>query len=178
MVKKVIEKIKFLKDPVDYCRKLGVVIGDESQIMGTHHPFGTEPYLIKIGNHVRINNGVQFITHDGGVWVLRKMKELDDQMDLSDIDLFGKIIVGDNVQIGSNAMILPGVIIGSNVIIGAGAVVTKNIPDNSVAIGIPARVIETIDEYFFKNRNMFDHTKSYSKEKKKQYLMKKYVNNE
>lgn len=47
-------------------------------------------------------------------------------------------------------IILPGVIIGNNVIIGAGAVVAKDIPDNSVAVGVPARVIKTADEYLEK----------------------------
>lgn len=46
---------------------------------------------------------------------------------------------------------MPGVTIGKNCIIGCGAVVTKNIPDNSVAVGVPARVIETIEEYAEKN---------------------------
>ena len=55
-----------------------------------------------------------------------------------------------DVYIGNNVIILPGVTIGSNVIIGAGAVVSKNIPDNSVAVGIPARVIKTADEYLEK----------------------------
>ena len=45
---------------------------------------------------------------------------------------------------------MPGVTIGSRVIIGAGAVVTRDIPDNSVAVGIPARVIKTADEYLEK----------------------------
>lgn len=47
-------------------------------------------------------------------------------------------------------IILPGVIIGNNVIVGAGAVVAKDIPDNSVAVGVPARVIKTADEYLEK----------------------------
>lgn len=51
---------------------------------------------------------------------------------------------------GENTKILPGVTVGSNVIIGAGAVVTRNIPDNSVAVGVPARVIKTTDEYLEK----------------------------
>jgi serine acetyltransferase len=46
-----------------------------------------------------------------------------------------------------NVMILSGVRIGNRVIIGAGAVVTKDIPDNSVAVGVPARVIKAVDEY-------------------------------
>ena len=58
--------------------------------------------------------------------------------------LLGNCIVGDYCQIGANAIIMPGVRISSNVIIGAGAVVTKDVPDNSLAVGIPARVIKKI----------------------------------
>lgn len=58
--------------------------------------------------------------------------------------LLGNCTVGDYCQIGANAIIMPGVKIGSNVIIGTGAVVTKDGPDNTIMVGIPARVIRTI----------------------------------
>ena len=54
----------------------------------------------------------------------------------------GHCIVGDYCLIGANAIIMPGVRIGSNVIIGVGAVVTKNISDNKVVVGVPARIIK------------------------------------
>ena len=54
------------------------------------------------------------------------------------------IIIGKNVWIGSNATIAPGVTIGDNAVIGAGAVVTKDIPENAVAVGVPAKVIKYI----------------------------------
>ena len=52
------------------------------------------------------------------------------------------IIIGDNVEIGSNSVILPGVKIGNNSTIGAGAVVTEDIPENSIAAGAPAKVLK------------------------------------
>lgn len=57
----------------------------------------------------------------------------------------GRPTIGDNVLIGANCVIIGGISIGSNVIIGAGSVVVKDIPDNSVAVGNPARVIKTIE---------------------------------
>jgi serine acetyltransferase len=57
------------------------------------------------------------------------------------------IAIGNDVYIGVNAIILAGVTIGNRCIIGAGTVVTKSIPDNSVAVGVPARVVKTVDEY-------------------------------
>jgi len=59
--------------------------------------------------------------------------------------LLGRCRIGKFTQIGANATILPDVIIGKNVIIGAGSVVTKDIPDNSMAVGIPAKVIKNLE---------------------------------
>ena len=132
--------------------------------------FGSEPYLITIGDHVRINSGVKFVTHDGGVWVLRGMKE-----DLKNVDMFGGITVGNNVHIGTDAIIMPGVTIGNNCIIGCGAIVTKSIPDNSVAVGVPARVIESIEEYEEKNAHKFVYTKGMAREEKEKYLKENFL---
>lgn len=66
------------------------------------------------------------------------------------------ITIGDNVWIGGGAILLPGVTIGDNVVIGAGSVVAKDIPDNSLAMGNPCRVIRTITEadrdFYFRDR--------------------------
>lgn len=131
--------------------------------------FGSEPYLIKLGDQVRITGGVRFIPHDGGVWVLRNLHE-----ELRSGDLFGTIVIGDNVHIGTNAIIMPGVSIGSNCVIGCGAVVTKDIPDNSIAVGVPARVIKTVEEYYGKNRTRIELTKGMTPAQKKAYLCRKY----
>ena len=157
--KKVTEKVKYSINPVDYCRKKGTTIGEGCELRGDY-PFGSEPYLIALGNHVRVNSGVQFVTHDGSVWVLRGLAGKNEKYpeELKKSDIFGSITVGNNVQINTNVMILPGVTIGDNVIIGAGAIVTRDIPDNSVAVGIPARVIETIDEYLAKHKKLDDIT--------------------
>ena len=64
----------------------------------------------------------------------------------------GCIDIGDNVFIGANSTILYDVKIGSNVIIGAGSLVNKDIPDNSVAVGIPAKIVGTFDDLFPKDR--------------------------
>ena len=67
--------------------------------------------------------------------------------EVPDLEWTAPIMVGNDVYIGIRAMILPGVTIGNRCIIGAGSVVTKDIPDNSVAAGVPARVIKSTDEY-------------------------------
>lgn len=74
-----------------------------------------------------------------------------------------EVTVGDNVWIGGNTVICPGVKVGSNVVIGAGSVVTRDIPDWSFAAGNPCRVIRKITEedkkYYFKDRMIDDELK-------------------
>jgi len=122
-----------------YRKYYDIKIGNNVRFTGRHISFGSEPFLIEIGDNVTITADVKFETHDGGVGIFRK--------EYPGINIFGRIKIGDNVFIGNNAIIMPGVTIGNNVIIGAGSIVTKDIPDNSVAVGSPARVIKTIDEY-------------------------------
>lgn len=84
----------------------------------------------------------------GGVKVLNSLGYFDGKS----MDKIGRIKIGDNCFIGSRSIILMNVIVGDNVIIGAGSVVSKDIPSNSVAAGIPAKVICTVDEYYAKNK--------------------------
>jgi acetyltransferase-like isoleucine patch superfamily enzyme len=117
--------------------ELGVKVGKDCRLFSSN--FGSEGYLIEIGNHVTITDGVQFITHDGGIWVFRAEDP--------EADVFGKIIIGDNVFIGINAIILPGVTLGPNTVVGAGSVVTKSFSGNGVIAGNPAKVICSLEEY-------------------------------
>lgn len=162
----IIDKIKLRNNPIKYWRKKGAIIGDDCNISDKAF-LGSEPYLISIGDHVRINSGVQLITHDGGVWVLRKLQDTDNAENL---DLFGKINIKNNVHIGTNSIIMPGTTIGNNCIIGCGAIVTHDIPDNSIAVGVPARVIETVYDYKKKHSDEFLYTKSLSQDEKRSYL--------
>lgn len=148
-------------------RKLGVNLGKGCEFY-SNISFGSEPYLITIGDNVRVAKGVNFITHDGGVWTLRKMKLLENA------DIFGTIKIGDNVHIGTNAIIMPNVNIGDNCVIGCGAVVTKDIPDNSIAVGVPARVIKTTQDYYEKCKKNCDFIKHMTSNEKKIYLSSKY----
>lgn len=131
--------IRIKRDPISYARTLGVKVGSRCKLgdidAGT---FGTEPFLIELGDHVEITSGVRFITHDGAVWVYRDTEP--------NMDVFGRIKLGNNVFVGMNSIILPGVTVGDNVIVGAGAVVSKSIPDGTVAVGVPAKPIGTVDE--------------------------------
>lgn len=116
-----------------YARYLGVEIGDNCSIATLH--FGSEPYLISIGNHVQITSDVRFFTHGGG-WNFR--------LKHPEFDTFGKIKIGNNVYIGNCTLIMPGIIIGDNVIIGAGSVVTKSFENDVIIAGNPAKVIGSV----------------------------------
>lgn len=146
MAKKLIKlilriRLSFAKDYQKaglYARYLKVNMGKRVRMTGLHD-FGSEPYLITIGDDVTITHGVIFHTHDGGVGVIRKK--------YPGINIFKPVKVGNNVFIGSNVTIMPGVTIGNNVIIGASSVVTKDIPDSVVAAGVPARIINSLADY-------------------------------
>ena len=152
-----------------YLRKKGIKLGKNIEI-GKNVNFGSEPYLIELKDNVRVSSNVNFITHDGGLWTLRKMKLLEDA------DYFGKIIVEENVNIGMNVAIMPGVKIGKNSVIGFGAVVTKDVDEGTVVAGVPAKKIETIEEYYEKKKNKCDFTKSMNRKEKKKYLLRKDFN--
>ena len=166
MIKEIGKRI-YGKIKLQRLRKNGLLYGENFDV-ATNVNFGSEPYLISIGNNVRISMNTQLITHDGGIWTLRKMGLLEDA------DCFGKIEIGDNVNIGMNVIILPGVKIGNNCVIGAGAVVTKSVPNNTIVAGIPAKQIETIEEYYEKKKNVCDYTKHMNPKEKKKYLYTKY----
>ena len=127
-----------------YLIKNGALIGKNTRINCSVKMFGTEPYLIKLGDDCLIADEVHFITHDGGVKVLNTLGLFGNKR----MDNISPVVIGNNVYIGTGAYIMPGVHIGNNVIIGACAVVTHDIEDNVVAVGIPAKAIESIDDYY------------------------------
>lgn len=138
-------RVALARNPIKYWQKKGAKIGEGCSIHKSAD-LGSEPYLIEIGNKIRINAGVYFLTYDGGLWGLNNMENLNPTIYRS-ADAFGRISIGDNCHIGTNAFIMSGVTLGSNVVIACGAVVTKDVPDNSVVAGVPAQVIETVDAY-------------------------------
>lgn len=155
------------KDPTGtlYYRRLGVKIGEGCTFIGTNISFSSEPYLISLGNDVRVSYDVNFITHDGGTYVFRKKEP--------EICIYGPINVGNNTFIGAKSMILPNINIGSNVIIGAGSIVTKDIPDNEVWAGVPAHRICSLEEYKEKNTDKFSYILNMNYDEKKRILLNK-----
>lgn len=127
---------------------------DES--FGLFPPFYTDcGKNIHIGKNVFINMGCKF-QDQGGIFigdgalighnvVLATLNHAKSPQDRSSM-LPAPIHIGENVWIGANATVLPGVTIGDGAIVAAGAVVTRDIPENTIVGGVPAKVIRTISE--------------------------------
>lgn len=131
-----------LKKPIDYhsiefLRSHGVQIGENVNLINTTIDW-SHGFLVSIGNRVTLT-GVKILTHDGSTQIPFGVSRV------------GKVTIGDEVFVGHGTIILPNVRIGSRVVVGAGSVVTKDIPDNSVAAGNPARVIGTYDDFLKKH---------------------------
>jgi acetyltransferase-like isoleucine patch superfamily enzyme len=138
LVKRVFDLgILFVVGKVWFSRYKGVAIGNGCRIYTTQ--FGSEPFLVTIGNRVTVTSGVCFITHGGATWLIRDTNGRR--------YTYGRIQIGDDVFIGLNTIIMPSVKIGDRVIVAAGSVVTKSIPSNVIVGGVPAKIIGRFDDY-------------------------------
>lgn len=108
----------------------------------------SRPELLEIGEHVFLHKGTIIMTHDWASWCFV-------HSDARFYPSHAKIKIGNNVWLGENVTICKGVTIGDNCIIGIGSVVTKSIPPNSIAAGIPARVICSYEEYMKKRSQQY-----------------------
>jgi acetyltransferase-like isoleucine patch superfamily enzyme len=115
--------------------------------------FSTEPYLIEIGDNVRIAPGTSLYTH-GGIWSIRKI------YNDPELDHFGQIKIGNDTYIGENCMIMPGVSIGERCLLGGGSVVTKSIPDGCMVAGNPAKFIGYTDDFYHRLKDKGYDTKT------------------
>lgn len=135
---------------INYYRKQGIRIGDNCifRSPGTTRIDIMRPSLVSIGEGVDMNVNFTIMAHDFGHRVF--------------VPLFGEFLsssgevkIGNNIYFGMNVTVLKGVTIGDNCIIGAGSVVSKSIPANSVAAGVPCKVICTIEEYYEKRKQLW-----------------------
>ncbi len=109
-------------------------------------------WLIEIGENVTMAPRVHILCHDASTKQFLGYTKI------------GRVNIGNNVFIGAESVVLPGVTVGDNVVIGANSTVTHDIPSNSVAVGSPARVISTLDAYVEKERDRMKTAPSYGED--------------
>ena len=130
----------------DYLRKHSALAVIGQNVYFYSRIFPSDPQLLKLGDNVVICTNVRFVSHDRVDIMLSGMYG----------QKYGKyyepIEVGNNVFIGADAVILPGVKIGDNTIIGAGAVVAKDLPSGAVWVGCPARKIGSFQDFVDKRK--------------------------
>ena len=152
-MKKIIRIIlEYLRGEPQHIEKLykrGLKVGKKFNRMGGVIIDPSHCNHIRIGDNVTLAPRVHILAHDASTYLF-----------------FGKtraanVVIGNDVFIGASSIVLPGVKIGNRVIIGAGSVVTKNIPDNSVAVGNPAKVICSVDDYIAKEKAKMNDNNSF-----------------
>lgn len=119
-------------------------------------------WLIEIGDNVTMAPRVHVLCHDASTKQFLNYTKI------------GRVTIGDNVFIGAESVILPGVTIGNNVIIGANSTVTHDIPDNTVAAGSPAKVLCSLEDYLKKEKVRMEASPCYGEE----YTLRKDVSME
>ena len=170
IVKKIIKHwaMRSSKSYIKYLKSRGVVIGDGTFIRDprSFRCDSTRCASITIGSNVYFNINTQIIAHDETAKVFRL--KYHDWLPSN-----GSITIGNNIVFARNVTILKGVSIGDNCIIGFGSVVIKDIPPNSVAVGCPARVICTLDEYYKKRqKNALKESFEYARNIQKRFKRK------
>ncbi len=125
----------------------GASIGDDCNIC-SHVLIENE---VQIGNRVTVKSGVQIwdgIRISDGVFIGPNVSFSNDKFPRSGQHLakYMQTIVGEGASIGAGAVILPGITIGAKSMIGAGAVVTRSVPDNSIVVGNPAKVVGFVSD--------------------------------
>lgn len=131
--------------------KRGLKIGENVTILGGVIIDPSHCWHIEIGDDVIIAPRVHILAHDASTKLFLNHT------------LVANVKISNRVFIGAGSIILPGVTIGEDVIIGAGSVVKKSIPSNSVAVGNPARVISSLDEYIAKQKLKMKPTNTFDK---------------
>lgn len=132
--------------------EMGMVVGENFLRMHGTILDPSHCWLITIGDDVTMAPRVHILAHDASTCHHLGYARI------------GRVDIGDNVFIGADTVVLPGVSIGDNSIIGANSTVTKNIPANVVAGGNPAKVISTIEEYIERNRQRMAEGSVYGEE--------------
>lgn len=132
--------------------KRGLVVGSNFHSMGGGIIDPSHCWHIKIGDNVTLAPRVHILAHDASTILFLGYTRVSN------------VTIGDNVFIGAGTIVLPGVSIGSNVVIGAGSVVSQDIPDGSVAMGNPAKVVKSLEDYLIRERGRMKENNTFGEE--------------
>ena len=138
--------------PTEYLIKKGLVVGENFSRMHGTILDPSHCWLIHIGNNVTLAPRVHILAHDASTCKIFGYARI------------GDVVIGNNVFVGADSVVLPNTKIGDNSIIGANSTVTRDIPANVVAAGSPAKVICSLDEYIETNRMMMQNRPCYGDE--------------
>ncbi len=163
-IRSIINKLRGTTD-VPHLIKKGLIIGDNVFVNFGCIIDESFCWLITIGNNVTFAPNVHVLAHDASTKKALGFTKI------------GAVTIGDNVFVGAGTIILPGSRVGNNVVIGAGSVVTKDIPENSVAVENPAKIICTYDEYIENQKAKMDVTERfhYNPDQKEKLEIKRFL---
>lgn len=138
---------------------MGMKVGKNFERLNNVLIDDSHAWLIEIGDNVTLAPRVHILAHDASTKKFLGYTKI------------GSVKIGNNVFVGAESVLLPGIQIGNNVIIGANSTVVHDIPNNSVVVGSPARVLCSLDEYIEKEQNNMKEFPVYGEE----YTLRKGV---
>lgn len=138
------------EQPLDKLISRGLKVGTNLTRMSGVIIDPSHCWHIEIGDDVILAPRVHILAHDASTKPFLNYTRV------------ANVKIGNKVFIGASSIVLPGVTIGDNVIIGAGSIVSKNIPSNSLAVGSPAKIICSLEEYLEKERNKMNEFNTFN----------------
>lgn len=127
----------------------GLKVGKNLTIMSGCIIDPSHCWHIEIGDNVIIAPRVHILAHDASTKLFINYTKV------------ANVKIGNNVFIGAGSIIMPGVTIGNNVVIGAGSLVSKDVPDSSVAVGSPAKVICSLEVFLEKEKHLMNEENTF-----------------
>lgn len=131
---------------IDRLKRKGLQVGTNFNLLSGCIIDESHSWLISIGNNVTLAPNVHVLAHDASTYMHLGYTKIK------------KVSIGNKVFIGANSVIMPGVIIGDNVIIGAGSVVTKNVPNDSIYAGNPAKYLTSTSGYIKNQKKLMNES--------------------
>jgi len=137
LFKKIVKRVLGISNDItiERLKKKGLKVGTNFHMQQGCTIDESHSYHIEIGDDVSLAPNVHILAHDASTWWFLEHSKIKN------------VKIGNRVFIGSGSIIMPGITLGNDVIIGAGSVVTKDVPDNCIHAGNPARFIQHTDEY-------------------------------